>query len=187
MASRSWSMTLQGDRTTILYNYSAYPLLIHLHKRLQGVVYHRLLTAGPRHPKLGRPTPVEARLKVLVFVDDVKCSHNSPQEFEMLDAGVRLFKLASGSELHRHPTTKKCQLLTLGKWSHWNQNQSPLGYLASVEELNFLGVKLARTSSKSNGEEPTSRVKNTIASYKAGVPACLVGLCADRTWLKSTS
>ena len=115
-------------------------------------MYHRLPTAGPRHPKLGCPTPVEARLKVLGFVDDVKCSLNSPQEFEMLDAGIRLF-----------------------------------GYLAIMEELNFLGVKLARTSSKSNGEEPTSRVKNTIASYKAGVPACLVGLCADRTWLKSTS
>ena len=95
---------------------------------------------------------MEARLKVLGFVDDVKCSLNSPQEFEMLDAGIRLF-----------------------------------GYLAIMEELNFLGVKLARTSSKSNGEEPTSRVKNTIASYKAGVPACLVGLCADLTWLKSTS
>ena len=74
----------------------------------------------------------------------------------MLDAGVRLFERASGSELHRDPTTKKCQLLTMGKWSKWKQDQSPLGYLAVVEELNFLGVKLARTIAKSralNGEQ----------------------------------
>ena len=39
---------------------------------------------------------------------------------------------------------------------------------AVVEELNFLGVKLARTISKSralNGEELTSRVKSKIASW----------------------
>ena len=74
----------------------------------------------------------------------------------MLDAGVRLFERASGSELHRDPTTKKCQLLTMGKWSKWKQDQSPLGYLAVVEELNFLGVKLARTIARSrapNGEQ----------------------------------
>lgn len=162
----------QGDRTsTILYNYSVDPLLIYLHKRLQGIMYHKLHTAGPRHPKLGPAAPVEARLRVLGFVDDVKCALVSAQEFVMLDAAVRHFELASGSMLHRDPTTKKCQLLTLGKWSHWNQSQSPLGYLAIVEELNFLGVKLARSSAKSrvlNGEELTDRVKNTIASYKAG-------------------
>ena len=107
----------QGDRaSTILYNYSADALLVQLHKRLEGVVYHKLTKAGPRHPKLGRPTPLEARLSVLGFVDDVKCALTSLKEFEMLDAGVRLFERASGSELHRDPTTKKCQLLTMGKW-----------------------------------------------------------------------
>ena len=94
-------------------------------------------------------------------MDDVKCALTSLKEFEMLDAGVRLFERASGSELHRDPTTKKCQLLTMGKWSKWKQDQSPLGYLAVVEELS---VKLARTISKSralNGEELTSRVKSS--------------------------
>ena len=156
----------QGDRaSTLLYNYSADALLVQLHKRLQGVVYHKLTKAGPRHPKLGRPTPLEARLSVLGFVDDVKCALTSLKEFEMLDAGVRLFERASGSELHRDPTTKKCQLLTMGKWSKWKQDQSPLGYLAVVEELS---VKLARTISKSralNGEELTSRVKSKIAAW----------------------
>lgn len=162
----------QGDRaSTLLYNFSADALLVHLHKRLQGLVYHKLHTEGPSHPKLGRPNPVEARLGVLGFVDDVKCALTSLKDFETVDSGVRLFELASGSELHRDPTTKKCQLLTLGRWSQWSQNQSPLGYLAVVEELNFLGVKLARTTTKSrsiNGEEMTNRVRNKIASYKAG-------------------
>ena len=65
----------------------------------------------------------------------------------------------------------------MGKWAKWKQDQSPLGYLAVVEELNFLGVKLARTTSKSralNGEELTSRVKSKIASYKAGRHSPLV-------------
>ena len=43
----------QGDRaSTILYNYSADALLVHLHKRLQGVVYHKLTKAGPFTPSL---------------------------------------------------------------------------------------------------------------------------------------
>ena len=162
----------QGDRgSTVLYNFSADALLVHLHKRLQGISYHRLPTAGPHHPKSGRPTPVDVRLRVLGFVDDVKCALTSVSEFGLLDAGVKLFEDASGSELHRDPTTKKCQLLTLGRWSKWKQEQSPLEYLAVVEELNFLGVKLARSTSKSralNGEELVSRVKTKIGSYKAG-------------------
>ena len=116
----------QGDRaSTILYNYSA-ALLVQLHKRLEGVVYHKLTKAGPRHPKLGRPTPLEARLSVLGFVDDVKCALTSLKEFEMLDAGVRLFERASGSELHRDPTTKKCQLLTIGNGQNGNRTSRHL-------------------------------------------------------------
>ena len=162
----------QGDRgSTILYCFSTCPLLSYLQRRLQGIRYHRLATEGPAHPVLGPASPVEARLGVLGFVDDLKCGVSSVKESEVLDGAVQLFERSSGSKLHRDPTTKKCQLLPLGKWSKWSQQQSPLDYLRVVEEINFLGVILGKTSSKSralNGDFLTSKVKTKIASYKAG-------------------
>ena len=162
----------QGDRgSTILYCFSTCPLLSYLQRRLQGIRYHRLATEGPAHPVLGPASPVEARLGVLGFVDDLKCGVSSVKEFEVLDGAVQLFERSSGSKLHRDPTTKKCQLLPLGKWSKWSQQQSPLDYLRVVEEINFLGVILGKSSSKSralNGDFLTSKVKTKIASYKAG-------------------
>ena len=168
----------QGDRTsTVLYNFSVDPLLIHLHKRLKGLVYHRLATEGPKHPLFGPPTPVVAKLVVLGFVDDVKAVVNSLKEFHLLDNGLKMFELASGSQLHRNPETKKCQILTLGKWSTWKQSDSPLPYMEVVDHLNFLGVTLARTSSKSraiNSEILSKKVKSTMAMYKAGRHSPLV-------------
>ena len=162
----------QGDRTsTILYNYGVDPLLIRLNRRLQGYVYHKLPTAGPSHPLFGPPRPVEARLKALGFVDDVKGVIASVKEFEVLDRALRLFEHSSGSRLHRDTSTKKCQILTLGRWSKWKQSESPLSYMGVVDELRFLGVRLARNSAMSrtlNGDELTKRVQDTIRSYKAG-------------------
>ena len=168
----------QGDRTsTTLFCFSVDPLLVHLDKRLQGYVYHKLPTQGPKHPSLGPPSPVEARLKVFGFVDDVKGVISSMAEFKVLDDALRLFELASGSRLHRDPTTKKCQILTLGKWARWTQNESPLNYMAIVDQLNFLGVKLARTSTKTratNGDDLTKKIKSTIGAYKAGRHSALI-------------
>ena len=162
----------QGDRTsTLLFCFAMEPLLLHLNQQLDGLVYHKLHTSGPKHPKLGPPPPVEARLKVFGFVDDVKGVVTSIKEFKLLDHTLKLFEQATGSKLHRDPTTKKCSIMTLGKWTNWKQNDSPLDYMGIVEELNFLGVLLARNSTKTralNGEELTKKVRATIGGYKAG-------------------
>ena len=162
----------QGDRTsTILFAFGIDPLLGFLSKRLQGHVYHKLAAAGPNHPLFGPPRPVEAKLKVIGFVDDLKGVITSAKEFETLDKALRLFEQASGSRLHRDPATKKCQVLPLGRWSNWKQSDVPLDYMAVVDEINLLGVKLARNIAKTratNGDELTKKVQTTIGCYKAG-------------------
>ena len=162
----------QGDRaSTTLYCFSTSPMLSYLQKRLQGILYHKLSTEGPEHPILGPPKPVEARLKAMGFVDDLKCGVSSVKEFGTVDGAVRLFERASGSRLHRDPNSKKCQFLGLGRWSRWTQSQCPLDYVAVVEELDFLGCILGKSNPKSralNGEFLKKKVKNTIASFKAG-------------------
>ena len=168
----------QGDRTSsIFFCFAMEPLLLHLNNQLQGLTYHKLLTAGPKHPKLGGPPPVETKLKVFGFVDDVKGVASSVEEFKAIDHSLQLFEKATGSKLHRDPATKKCSVMPLGRWSNWKQSDCPLDYMGVVDELNFLGVMLARTSTKTralNGDELTKKVRATISSYKAGRHSPLV-------------
>ena len=57
--------------STQMYNYASDPLLLKLNKVLKGLVFFRLPTCGPHHPLFGGPKPVEEKLTVLGFVDDV--------------------------------------------------------------------------------------------------------------------
>ena len=162
----------QGDKTSSLfYCFAMEGVLLHLNIKLQGHVYHKLPTAGPKHPNLGGPNPVEARQKAMGYIDDVKAVVTSIQEFTTLDNALQLYEKASGSELHRDPATRKCQILTLGRWSAWKQEDSPLDFMSVVDQLCFLGLKLCRSSAKTravNGEDLTKRVKMAIAVYKNG-------------------
>ena len=168
----------QGDRTsTTLYNYSIDPLLTYLQKKLKGIVYYKMDTAGPHHPLFGKPAPVSAKLQMLGFVDDLKAIVSTKDEFLMLDKALSLFEKASGSRLHRDPTTKKCEILPLGKWSRWTQADSPLPYMSIVDQLNFLGVYLTRSPTKTrtaNGDSLVARIKSTIGGYQAGRHSPLV-------------
>merc|ERR1712105_95341 len=121
----------QGDKTSSLfYCFAMEGVLLHLNNKLQGHVYHKLPTVGPKHPKLGGPNPVEARQKAMGYIDDVKAVVTSVQEFTTLDNALQLYEKSSGSELHRDPTTKKCQILTLGRWAVWKQEDSPLNFMS---------------------------------------------------------
>ena len=95
---------------SIYYCFAIDGLITRLHNRLQGHVYHKLPTQGPRHPQLGPPSPAEARAKVFGYIDDVKGVLCSLEEFHTLDHAFHLFEKASGSRLHRDPTTRKCQI-----------------------------------------------------------------------------
>ena len=162
----------QGDRVSCtLYNYSVDPLLTYLERRLQGITYHKLKTHGPKHPKLGGPAPLESRFKLAGYIDDIKTSISNREEFHTLDNALHLFEEASGCRLHRDPKSGKCNLLTLGQWTGWKQEDIPLNYMKLTDNLNFLGVQLAKNASTTrsiNGEVLTERVKSKIASFKAG-------------------
>ena len=75
------------------------------------------------------------KLKMLGFVDDLKAIVSTKEEFFMLDKALSVFEKASGSRLHRDPTTKKCEILPLGKWSRWTQADSPLPFMSIVDQL----------------------------------------------------
>ena len=162
----------QGDRnSTSLYVFGADALLITLNKRLKGLEYFKMDTQGPRHPLFGPPRPVSEKLTVVGFVDDVKGVITSVQEFNTLDNTLRSFELATGSKLHRNANSRKCNCLTLGRWSRWSQADSPLDYMSVVSEINFLGITLTRSSGKTraaNGQELVGRVQRKLNIYKSG-------------------
>ena len=168
----------QGDKTsTVLYNFSIDCLLNYLQRRLKGLVYYKMETAGPLHPLFGKPAPASAKLKMLGYVDDLKAIVSSKEEFFTVDKALVLFEKASGSKLHRDLSTKKCEILPLGRWSRWTQADSPLPFMSIVDKLNFLGVILARSPTKTrsaNGDVLVSKVKNTIGSFQAGRHSPLV-------------
>ena len=78
-----------------MYNYASDPLLLKLNKVLKGLTYFRLPTCGPHHPLFGGPKPVEEKLTVLGFVDDVKGIVTSVDEFHTLDRTLASFERAT--------------------------------------------------------------------------------------------
>ena len=105
-----------------MYNYASDPLLIKLDKVLKGLVYFKHPTCGPHHPLFWVPKPVEEKLTLLGFVDDVKGIVTRINEFNILDQTLDIFERATGSKLHRStdPKTQKCSLLALRKWARWS-------------------------------------------------------------------
>ena len=76
----------------------------------QKVTYHKRATAGPAHPLFGNPKQAVEKIKLLGFIDDIKTFLSSMEEFETVDKVMKKFEKASGSQLHRDPTTKKWEL-----------------------------------------------------------------------------
>ena len=54
--------------------------------------------------------------KLIAYVDDVKPSITSMNEFSVVDRGSALFEAASGCVLHRDPASGKVKFLPLGRW-----------------------------------------------------------------------
>ena len=162
-----------------MYNYASDPLLLKLNKVLKGLVFFRLPTCGLHHPLFGGPKPVEKKLTVLGFVHDVKGIVTSIDEFHTLDRTLASFERATGSKLHRatDPNNRKCSILALGKWARWAQADSPFNYMKVVDSINLLGVKLARTTTRThelNGSELGASVKAKLNHFKAGRHSALV-------------
>ena len=59
----------------------------------------------------------------------------------------------------------------IGKYKELKQSDIPVDYISVVEEINFLGVTIAKTTCKSrtlNGELLLEKTTKSINSFKAG-------------------
>ena len=54
--------------------------------------------------------------KLIAYVDDVKPSITSMNDFIVVDSGSALFEAAAGCKLHRDPSSGKVKFLPLGRW-----------------------------------------------------------------------
>ena len=93
-------------------------------------------------------------------------------EFQLVDQAMGLFEKASGCQLHRDPTTKKCKFLPLARWRGTLQQEDiPCRYMSISDHLDMLGVELRSTwtqTRKSNGDALQTRIDNTIKQWRSG-------------------
>ena len=159
-----WSIR-QGDRpSSMLFCYGLDPHLDWLETRLQGIpIYENLL------PGL---TPMKETYKLIAYVDDVKPSITSMNEFSVVDRGSALFEAASGCVLHRDPASGKVKFLPLGRWKGTlAQEDLPVNYIALSEHLDMVGVKLLATYHKNrkvNCDKLMDKGNNTFGVWKVG-------------------
>ena len=147
------------------------PLLQYLHRHIQGVVICSI--PGVLQPDDTTSALREEKYKVYRLADEVKPAVTSIEEFSIVDQGACLFEKSSGNKLHRQTGERgKCAVLALGKWRRTlKQEHIGFPYLQLADSLAMVGVVLTptwQTTRKINCDEVVSRVKNTIASWKAG-------------------
>ena len=97
----------QGDcPSTIWFNYGIDPLILYLHRCLQGIQICNIPVSGPTQKQAPRRLPVkEPKYTVIGFCDDIKPAITSSEEFEIVNQGTLLYEKASGCRLHRDTKT----------------------------------------------------------------------------------
>ena len=159
-----WSIR-QGDRpSSILFCYGLDPHLDWLENRLKGITIYENLQSTE--------APNKEIYKLIAYVDDVKPSITSMNEFTVVDKGSQLFEAASGCKLHRDPASGKVKFLPLGRWKGTlTREDLPVKYIVLSDHLDMVGVKLLATYQKTrkvNCDELVDKVKNTTGAWKAG-------------------
>ena len=183
-----WSIR-QGDKpSSSLFCYGLDPLLDWLEIRLRGIpIYKNLLSQDP--PEL---------YKLIAYVDDVKPSITSIEEFNTVDFGSALFEKSSGCKLHRDPRSGKVKFLPLGRWKgSLRQQDLPVDYIVLSEHLDMVGVKLTATYQKTrkvNGDEIQDKVRAMIGAWRGGKFMPLTNrshslntYCLSKVWFKCSS
>ena len=159
-----WSIR-QGDRpSSIFFCYGLDPHLDWLNNRLRGIPIYTMNFFSP-----GTTTEM---YKMIAYVDDVKPSITSMEEFSLVDRGSALFEAASGCILHRDPASGKVKFLPLGRWrGTLSREDIPVNYIVLSDHLDMVGVKLQASylhTRKTNCDELQIRVKNVIGPWKGG-------------------
>ena len=144
------------------------------------------------------PTTTSETYKLIAYVDDVKPSISSMNEFSIVDKGSSLFETASGCVLHRDPNSGKVKFLALGRWrGTLTKDDLPVNYIVMSEHLDMVGVKLKASylhTRKTNCDELQEKVKNVIGSWKAGkfMPLSqrshsINTYCLSKVWFRCSS
>ena len=89
--------------------------MTYLDKRLNGITIYSTPRLGPLLPEAAPLAPVEETFKLLCYIDDLKPSITSLEEFTLVDTASLNFERASGCELHRDPKSGKVKFLPLGR------------------------------------------------------------------------
>jgi hypothetical protein len=136
--------------------------------------------------------------KLIAYVDDVKPSITSMEEFNMVDRGSALFESASGCVLHRDPASGKVKFLPLGRWKGTlTKEDLPVNYVVLSEHLDMVGVKLLASfqkTRKTNCDELLVKVKNITGAWKGGKFMDLTSrslslntYCLPKLWFRCSS
>ena len=186
--NRRWSIRQWDRPSSPLFSYELDPHLDWLEKRLTGIPIYRDLfsTSSPEVYKL------------IAYVDDVKPSITSMNEFSIVDNGSALFEAASGCHLHRDPASGKVKFLPLGRWrGTLTRKDLPVNDIALSEHLDMVGVKLFSSYQKTrkvNGDDLQTKVQNIVGGWKGGKfmpltnrPHSLNTFCLSKVWFKCSS
>ena len=185
-----WSIR-QGDRpSSLLFCYGLDPHLDWLENRLRGISTYT--------SNFFSPSTSTENYKLMAYVDDVKPSVTSMQEFLLIDQGSALFEAASGCILHRDPASGKVKFLPLGRWrGTLTREDLPVKYIVMSEHLDMVGVKLMATflhTRKVNCDDLQNKVKNVIGPWKGGkfMPLSqrshsINTYCLSKIWFKCPS
>ena len=157
-------------------------------KRLTGIhIYNDIFSSSP--PEI---------YKLIAYVDDVKPSITSMQEFSLVDYGSSLFEAASGCHLHRDPASGKVKFLPLGRWKGTLTIEDlPVKYVALSEHLDMVGVQLMANYQKTrkvNCDDLQTKVQNIVGSWRGGKFMPLTNrahslntFCLSKVWYKCSS
>ena len=190
----------QGDIPSMYYfSVGLDPVLFYLERRLRGVPVYRMPVAGPAPEPAprggrrgGRGPPglavpgdtvtvqvqpggdqvLEEVYKLCAYADDLKCAISCMQEFNTVIFSCTLLERAGGVRLHRSIHRDKVKFLALGRWKGTLQQEDiPFNFIKLSESLDFIGVNLCATFSKtrqSNCEIVERRVSDTVNPWRGG-------------------
>ena len=185
-----WSIR-QGDRpSSNLFNYGLDPHLDWLERRLRGINIYK--------PNFFSTVNSMETYKLMAYVDDVKPSITSMNEFSLVDKGSAIFESASGCRLHRDPKSGKVKFLPLGRWRGTLTTEDlPVNYVAISDHLDMVGVKLKASfiqTRKENCDILQNKVQNVIGPWRGGkfLPLSLRSysinsFCLSKVWFKCPS
>ena len=152
----------------LLFCYGIDPHLVRLSNQLEGITLYSLPVLPGENPLV----PLTEKYKVIGYCDDCKPAITNMSEFSLVERETRLFEAASGTMLHRDPSSGKVKFLRLGRWRGTLQKEdlpSACQYIALSDFLDMLGLKLFASFKKTRqicGNELQDKFQRTVGVWR---------------------